>query len=41
VIGLASAFRFLPLPCIAAGIVFALMRRSYLADLERRQALSA
>jgi MFS family permease len=36
-IGLASAFRFLPLPCIAAAIVFALMRRSYLADLERRQ----
>lgn len=36
-IGLASAFRFLPLPCIAAAIVFALMRRSYQADLERRQ----
>jgi MFS family permease len=40
-IGLASAFRFLPLPCIAAGIVFALMRRSYLADLERRQLAAA
>jgi MFS family permease len=40
-IGLASAFRFLPLPCIAAGVVFALMRRSYLADLERRQAVPA
>lgn len=35
--GLATAFRFLPLPCIAAAIAFALMRRSYLADLAQRQ----
>ncbi len=35
--GLATAFRFLPLPCIAAAIVFAFMRRSYLADLAQRQ----
>lgn len=31
--GLAGAFRLLPLPCIAAALVFAAMRRSYLADL--------
>lgn len=40
-IGLANAFRFLPLPCIAAGIVFALMRRRYLADLDRARPLAA
>lgn len=32
-VGLAGAFRLLPLSCIAAALVFAVMRRSYLADL--------
>lgn len=32
-VGLVGAFRLLPLPCIAAALVFAAMRRSYLADL--------
>lgn len=32
-LGLLGAFRLLPLTCIAAGCVFAVMRRSYLPDL--------
>ncbi|MFN3458118.1 MAG: MFS transporter, partial [Novosphingobium sp.] len=32
-VGLAGAFRLLPLPCLAAALVFAAMRRCYLADL--------
>ncbi|GAO53485.1 MFS transporter [Novosphingobium sp. MD-1] len=32
-LGLAGAFRILPLSCIAAAFTFAAMRRSYLADL--------
>ena len=32
-LGLLGAFRLLPLPCLAAAGVFALARRSYLADL--------
>ena len=32
-LGLAGAFRLLPLPCLAAACVFWAMRRSYLADL--------
>jgi len=32
-LGLLSAFRLLPLPCLAAALVFAVMRRTYLADL--------
>lgn len=31
--GLAGAFRLLPVPCLAAAIAFAAMRRSYLSDL--------
>lgn len=34
-IGLAGAFRLLPLPCLAAALAFALLRRSYRADLVR------
>lgn len=32
-IGLLGAFQLLPIPCIAAAMVFAAMRRSYLTDL--------
>ncbi|MEY4239129.1 MAG: hypothetical protein RL339_1730 [Pseudomonadota bacterium] len=32
-IGLAEAFRLLPLPCLLAALTFAAMRRSYLGDL--------
>lgn len=32
-IGLLGAFQLLPIPCIAAALVFAAMRRSYLTDL--------
>ncbi|MEN9684148.1 MAG: hypothetical protein RLZZ427_1899, partial [Pseudomonadota bacterium] len=31
-IGLADAFRLLPVPCVLAAVAFAAMRRSYLAD---------
>ena len=34
-IGLLGAFQLLPIPCIAAALVFAAMRRSYLIDLGR------
>lgn len=34
-VGLASAFRLLPLTCLGAALVFATMRRGYLADLDR------
>lgn len=37
-IGLAEAFRLLPVPCLLAAATFAVMRRSYLADLAARQA---
>jgi hypothetical protein len=33
-IGLLGALQFLAIPCIAAALVFAAMRRSYLADLD-------
>ena len=33
-IGLLEAFRLLPIMCVAAALVFAAMRRTYLADLE-------
>lgn len=33
-IGLLEAFRLLPIMCVAAAIVFAAMRRSYLSDLD-------
>ncbi|MBN8485030.1 MAG: MFS transporter [Sphingomonadales bacterium] len=36
-IGLAEAFRLLPIPCLLAATAFAMMRRSYLADLAGRQ----
>lgn len=36
-LGLLGAFRLLPVTCIAAAIVFALARRSYLYDLERAE----
>ena len=32
-LGLLSAFRLLPFPCLAAALVFAVMRRTYLTDL--------
>jgi MFS family permease len=32
-IGLADAFRLLPVPCLLAGLTYAVMRRSYLTDL--------
>ncbi|WP_221796375.1 MFS transporter [Aquisediminimonas sediminicola] len=32
-LGLIGAFRLLPIPCVAAAFVFALMRRNYLSDL--------
>jgi MFS family permease len=32
-IGLAEAFRLLPIPCLLAALTFAAMRRSYLSDL--------
>ncbi|MFM6950705.1 MAG: MFS transporter [Novosphingobium sp.] len=32
-IGLADAFRLLPLPCLLAALAFGMMRQSYLADL--------
>lgn len=32
-LGLLDAFRLLPLPCLAAALTFAFMRRGYLADL--------
>lgn len=32
-LGLLGAFRLLPLPCLAAALVFTAMRRTYLADL--------
>ncbi|WP_332812390.1 MFS transporter [Sphingomonas sp.] len=34
-IGLAGAFQLLPLPCLAAAIAFAAMRRTYLSDLAK------
>ncbi len=36
-IGLAEAFRLLPVPCLLAAATFAAMRRSYIADLAARQ----
>lgn len=33
-LSLSGAFKLLPLPCLASALVFALMRRSYLQDLE-------
>ena len=36
-IGLAEAFRLLPIPCVLAGLTYALMYRSYRADLAVRQ----
>jgi len=36
VLGLLGAFRLLPLPCLAAALVFAVLRRTYLADLAPR-----
>lgn len=36
-IGLDNAFRLLPIPCLLAALAYALMRRSYLADLEARR----
>lgn len=35
-LGLLGAFRLLPLPCLAAALVFATLRRTYLADLAPR-----
>jgi MFS family permease len=35
-LGLLGAFRLLPLPCLAAALVFAVLRRTYLADLAPR-----
>ncbi|WP_374528175.1 MFS transporter [Novosphingobium sp.] len=35
-IGLTEAFRLLPVPCLLAALTYALMRRSYLDDLEAR-----
>lgn len=35
-IGLADAFLLLPVPCLLAAAVFAMMRRSYLVDLAKR-----
>ncbi len=40
-IGLADAFRLLPVPCLLAGLTYAIMRRSYLADLAACRAQSA
>lgn len=37
-IGLLDAFRFLPIACLAAALVFFVMRRSYLADLDTGRA---
>ncbi len=34
-VGLAGAMTLLPIPCIAAALVFAAMRRTYLADLQQ------
>jgi MFS family permease len=36
-LGLLGALQLLPLPCLAAALVFAAMRRSYLADLARME----
>jgi predicted MFS family arabinose efflux permease len=36
-IGLDDAFRLLPVPCLLAAFAYAMMRRSYLADLAARQ----
>ena len=35
-LGLLGAFRLLPLPCLTAALVFAVLRRTYLADLAPR-----
>lgn len=35
-VGLAEAFRLLPVPCLLAAVSYAMMRRSYLADLAAR-----
>ena len=35
-LGLLGAFRLLPVPCLAAALVFAILRRTYLADLAPR-----
>jgi len=40
-LGLLGAFRLLPLPCLAAALVFALLRRTYLADLDERPVATA
>jgi len=37
-LGLLGAFRLLPVPCLGAALVFALLRRTYLADLAPRSA---
>lgn len=37
-IGLAEAFRLLPVPCLLAALVYALMRRRYLTDIAARRA---
>ncbi|MFM5955539.1 MAG: MFS transporter [Novosphingobium sp.] len=38
VLGLAGAFRLLPIPCVLAAVAFAAMRRTYLADLAAKSA---
>ena len=38
-IGLAEAFRLLPIPCLLAAVTYAAMRRSYLVDLAARAAV--
>lgn len=37
-IGLAEAFRLLPVPCLLAALTYAMMRRSYLGDLAAQRA---
>jgi MFS family permease len=39
-IGLLGAFQLLPLPCLAAALVFLILRKSYLADLARAEQIA-